>query len=505
MSIKSTNTQKTNEPVINEEGAMFAQTGTLILDAFSTDDKYDKSFVKDCLDHIPFVLRHRAKKQYNYLKTNLKNGRVDANTYIRILSEYCQQFHAVKSMTDDKIEEYAANRAKECYYTACNMLHENDPIEEVLGVLEGILRQNGIRPRKGKYIQGDIARYTNSEYWHKKLRRVKAKAVEQISRHMGIVHCKSQIYITDYNLRARRETKRRTNDFLASMEMINECGDSISLKDASDSNVSNPVNKRNELMVRLNGMEVYADKLGYKATFITITAPSRMHAVLKVGKANPKYDNTSASEAHQFLSGQWAKARASLASDHIDYFGMRVVEPHHDGTPHWHLLAFVKPEQVHMLENTLESYALEVDGDEAGAKKHRFTVERINKSKGSAVGYVAKYIANGGPSVTVWREARRIALSKQYDETVLSVLCAADNGDWCAFMEAMNGANVIRSNRPVTLYREFIEEEGQYIEPIGYVIKGLCCNGEIYISREHEWTMKKIDKSQQGALGETEG
>jgi hypothetical protein len=327
------------------------------------------------------------------------------------------------------------------------------------------------------------------------------------------------------------------------MEMINECGDSISLKDASDSNVSNPVNKRNELMCRLSGMEAYADKHGYKATFITITAPSRMHAVLRVGKANPKYDNTSASEAHQFLSGQWAKVRASLARDKIDYFGMRVVEPHHDGTPHWHLLVFVKPEQMYTLEKTLESYALEVDGDEMGAKKHRFTVERINKSKGSAVGYVAKYIAKnvdgygvdkdhygkpaneaaericewsglhgirqfqqfGGPPVTVWREARRIALSKQYDETLLSVLCAADNGDWCAFMEAMSGANVSRNNRPVTLYREFIEEEGQYIEPIGYVIKGLCCNGEIYISREHEWTLKRIDKSKQEALGETAG
>jgi hypothetical protein len=543
LSEPDTNPPPSEEPAINESGEVFALTGTLMLDAFATEDKYDKSFVKHCLDNIPLVLRFRAKAQYNYLKTQNQNGRADANTYIRKLSDYCRQFHAVKSMNDDQVEQYADNRAKECYYTVCNMLNENDPIEEVLEVLEAILRQNGIRPRKGKYIEGDVARYTGSEYWYKKLRKVKAKAIEQISRHMGIVHRHCQIYVTDYNLRARREAKRRTNDFLASMEMINELGDSISLKEASDSNVSNPVNKRNELMCRLSGMEAFADKHGYKATFITITAPSRMHAVLTTGKPNLKYDNTSSSDAHQFLGGQWAKSRAALARVKIDYFGMRVVEPHHDGTPHWHLLVFVKPDQMCMLEKTLEGYALEVDGDELGAKKHRFTIERIDKRKGSAVGYVAKYIAKnvdgygvdndrygkpaneaaericewsglhgirqfqqfGGPAVTVWREARRIALSKQYDGIVLSVLCAADSGDWCAFMEAMNGANVSRNNRPVTLYREFIEEEGQYIEPIGYVIKGLCCDGEIFISREHEWTLKKIDKSQHGALGETAG
>lgn len=293
-----------SEPTINEEGAMFAQTGDLMLDAFDTKDKYDKKFVKQCLDNIPFVLRYRVKKQYNQLMQVGNSGRFNANSYLRELAEYCQQFHGVKSMTDDKIETYAQGRAKECYYTATNMLHENDSVQEVLEVLEAILRQNGITPRKGKYIEGDIARYTAFEFWNKKLCKVKAKAVEQVSRHMGIVHRHNQIYITDYNLRARREKKRRTNDFLASMEMINECGDTISLKEASDSNVSNPVNKRNELMCRLSGMEAYADKNGYVADFVTITTPSRMHAVLRTSKPNPKYDNTSPSEAHKFLSGQ---------------------------------------------------------------------------------------------------------------------------------------------------------------------------------------------------------
>lgn len=57
----------------------------------------------------------------------------------------------------------------------------------------------------------------------------------------------------------------------------------------------------------------------------------------------------------------------------VDYFGFRVAEPHHDGTPHWHILVFVKPEQREDLRETFSFYALQVDGDETGAQKYRFT------------------------------------------------------------------------------------------------------------------------------------
>jgi hypothetical protein len=537
------NNHTKDNPAINQEGAVFAQTGDLILETFDTQDRDDKQFVKKCLKVIPYVFRFRAKTNYNRLMKASKDGRVDANTYLRKLAKYCQGCHVVAGMTAEQIDDYAVDRAKECYYTVSNMHHNNDTPQEMLEVLESIMRLHKIKLRKGKNLEGDIARYASEKYWNKKLRHVKARAIERISRHMAIVHRHSQIYITDYNLRERRECKRRTSDFLAMMEMENEIGDTISLKEASERNVSNPVNKRNELMCRLSGMEIYADKKGYKAVFVTITTPSRMHAVLRSGKANPKFDGTDPTQSHNFLCGQWAKSRASLARNEIDYFGMRVVEPHHDGTPHWHLLVFVKPAQLKTLCATLEHYALEVDGDELGASKHRFTVEKIDKSKGSAVGYIAKYIAKnidgygvdkdhygkpanesaericewsgvhgirqfqqfGGPSVTVWREARRIALNTQIDSPLLSVLSAADTGDWCAFIEQMGGANVKRKDCRVTIYREFIEEEGEYLEPIGFVIKGLCCEGEIYISRHHEWKLKKIDKSGPAVNDETAG
>ena len=69
------------------------------------------------------------------------------------------------------------------------------------------------------------------------------------------------------------------------------------------------------------------------------------------------------------------------------------LEPHHDGTPHWHLLLFVEPENKTKLLDIMKRYCFEEDADEKGAVDHRFEVVKINPNKGSATGYIAKYIS----------------------------------------------------------------------------------------------------------------
>ena len=290
-------------------------------------------------------------------------------------------------------------------------------------------------------------------------------------------------------------------------------------------------------MTRIRGFEEVAQHLGHSCEFYTITAPSKMHAVSANGKANPKYIGVTPKEVNEFFNSNWKLIRSALQKKNIMPYGFRVVEPHHDGTPHWHLLLFMPPEDVKESRKILSQYALREDGNERGAKEHRFKAVSIDPSKGSASGYIAKYISKnidgsdieqdqygneskqasskidawsslwnirqfqqiGGPSVTVWRELRR--LKESNNEKVTSAFKSADSGDWASYVLAMGGVNIPRKNRPIRPYyeapEEYIDKETGEILPTNLTrygdvkppaIKGIICDNQLNITRTNRWT-----------------
>ncbi|MCT6953464.1 replication endonuclease, partial [Salmonella enterica] len=79
-------------------------------------------------------------------------------------------------------------------------------------------------------------------------------------------------------IRDWKEQKRRTREFLKSMELEDEFGNRISLIDKYWGSVANPAIRRTEMMVRIRGFENVCNELGYVGEFYTITAPSKYHA-----------------------------------------------------------------------------------------------------------------------------------------------------------------------------------------------------------------------------------
>lgn len=367
-----------------------------------------------------------------------------------------------------------------------------------------------------KYVGEDeiapaIARMFNDVWWRGRLRRIAAAWREHLQITVGNVSKKKHAYASKNCVTDWREQKRRTREFLKGLDLEDEDGNRVSLIEKFDGSVANPAIRRCELMTRIRGFENICNELGYVGEFYTLTAPSKYHATTKAGYRNSKWNGASPSDTQSYLAGLWARIRAKLHREEIRIFGIRVAEPHHDGTPHWHMLMFMLPEDVERVRLIIRDYAWEEDRHELKsdkAKKARFYAEAIDPEKGSATGYVAKYISKnidgyaldgeiddesgellketapavsawaarwhirqfqfiGGAPVTVYRELRRLAdteaahgLSVEF----AAVHDAADAGDWAGYVNAQGGPFVRRDDLQVRTLYEPRTEFNQYGE-----------------------------------------
>ncbi|EHE8205087.1 TPA: replication endonuclease [Escherichia coli] len=367
-----------------------------------------------------------------------------------------------------------------------------------------------------KYVGQDeiapaVMRMFNEVWWRGRLRRIAASWREHLQIAVGNVSKKRHAYASKNCVTDWREQKRRTREFLKGLDLEDEDGNRISLIEKYDGSVANPAIRRCELMTRIRGFENICNELGYVGEFYTLTAPSKYHATTKAGYRNSKWNGASPSDTQSYLTGLWARIRAKLHREEIRIFGIRVAEPHHDGTPHWHMLMFMLPEDVERVRLIIRDYAWEEDHHELRsdkAKKARFHAEAIDPEKGSATGYVAKYISKnidgyaldgetddesgellketapavsawaarwhirqfqfiGGAPVTVYRELRRLAdtetahgLSVEF----AAVHDAADAGDWAGYVNAQGGPFVRRDDLQVRTLYEPRPEFNQYGE-----------------------------------------
>ncbi|MDE9461832.1 replication endonuclease [Xenorhabdus bovienii] len=381
-----------------------------------------------------------------------------------------------------------------------------------------------------------MLRMMSARWWYFRLKRLREIQSEHMAIAVGQVQKVASPYVSNHALREWLEQKRRNREFFKHFDLENENGERISLAETVVHSNANPAIRRCELMVRMRGFEDVADKMGCVGEFYTITAPAKYHAVQHQGGFVRHWNGATPRDTQRYLCGIWAKARAAIARVGINLFGFRVVEPHHDGTPHWHILLFMLPEHQRQVRAILEHYACQEEKAELqrdDAKKARFDYRTIDPNKGSATGYIAKYISKnidgyaledekdhqtgaplrdmaksvtawasrwrirqfqqiGGAPVSVWRELRRLGEVRLTDNKVNAVLQAADEGNWAAYIQAQGGPWVARRDLVIRLSYKHIPFGSPYGEDV-YTIQGvtspfLSCV-EFICTRIHQWTI----------------
>lgn len=618
------------------------------------DDVRDHNFLALGLNSIPFGLQTRLTKRYidRYNKNQTK-AQHKANTWFRktimkLKPRFGVLFRIMQDMplpwyilsNKDKTNEYAFTATKHC-------------IEILLGIADDMPEDASDEERikvayqkVGDYAQTvhvdlqswekDIEDLTIEDmevallkakcekWWARKLKPIRARYLELLelatgqvgkdilpTKKQGVIKRKG---ISPYSSKQAQgeylESQRSGRRFLKSLELQSDKGVVIDMIDAVDAGMANPENRRNELMLRIRETEELANEMDYVGVFYTATCPGRYHP------NSDKWDGSTPKQAQAYLVKNWSRGRAKLQRLGINYFGIRVAEPHADGCPHWHMMLFMPKNKVQTVNAILRKYFIEEDREELlqrygvrtikssssvkyvpnqnglgikgvyreqyfadqpipfqdetkevineretfrrkntkktelfktyktkrkhwGLKKSqgikakepvkfyrtfapRFTAIVIDPKKGTASGYIAKYISKnidgfkvldheddetgdnitvnpvlawastwgirqfqfqGSPSVTVYRELRRVREPVQ-EETLERVRVAADTAQWKEFVKLMGGMCVGRNANFKTAYEQtpFGNDYGEAVKRV----KGIFSNNDVIAQAKRE-------------------
>ena len=509
------------------------------------------------LAHIPLKWRGRVVSQALELMSVWHWRRIFEPVAIKYVRDFAEQYvPAGIDLTQDDADicvtaEKAADNVKKMLWTAISDTHTRDIIEQECsdyGIDMPEVDDDDLR--------AIIARVVDPRWWRRQLRKVVGRAFEGGNIRLGYVQYHGEPYASNDAVLSRLAQNKRNAAALEATIVRNEAGQEFSIAELAAKTTANKTLRRGELMLRINGFEMIARECDDQGLFLTWTCPSRFHSTLHNGKPNPNYDGSDPRAANKYLGKMTALARSALARRGIGLYGFRIAEPHHDACPHWHMLFFVRalpgyttPHVTDVASRAvriMKRYAWRVDRGEPGAFKRRLDVKRIDWAKGSAAGYIAKYVAKnidgvadhktkegyvvttdtagdyeltpsarveawaarwgirqfqqwGGAPVSIWRELRRVP-EEMVQEAPPAMAAAWDavqkiEGEkracWASYLRAQGGALVKRDDLMITLAKESKTVIGRYEECERVTPYGVYCRqmaGVVFKSVRHSWT-----------------
>jgi large subunit ribosomal protein L30 len=477
-------------------------------------------------------------------RVNQLNG-MNETASLLFLSER-ESYSRLAGMSDKALKKFAARIASQLYvayeelsdawadaHGGKETLFTDEAQAHLYGHVAGAARAFNITPmfwkkyRKGqitiRQAFSAISRLINDEWWINQLKAQRMRWHEALLIAAGEVNKDRSPYASKTAIRDVHSRRQANFEYLKSCDLENKVtGERIDLISKVMGSISNPEIRRMELMNTIAGIERYAAGQGDVGMFITITTPSKYHPTRQVGKGDKKtvqlnhgWNDTAFTpkDGQRYLCRIWSLMRTAFKDNGLQVYGMRVVEPHHDGTPHWHMMLFCKPEQRKQVTDIMRRYALKEDGDEKGAEAQRFEAKHLNQ--GGAAGYIAKYIAKnidgyaldgqvdhdtgktltdtaaavtawastwripqfksiGLPTMGAYRELRKlprgVSIADEFDERVEAARAAADEGEFDRYIAAQGGANVLRDSQTVRVARNVTDEVNAYEEDIERVV-----------------------------------
>ncbi|MDM2848803.1 replication endonuclease [Citrobacter sp. Cpo074] len=363
--------------------------------------RYMRETIRPCIERLERVRDSQVSASFRFMASQ------DGLEGLLVLPEMNQE--QVK-----RLSTLVAAHMSMCLDAACGDLFVSDDVkpEEIRQAWERVvaeamrlevippafekLRRKKRRRKPVPYelIPPSLARMLCADWWYRKLWQMRCEWREEQLRAVCLVNKKASPYVSYEAVIHKREQRRKSLEFFRSHELVNEDGDTLDMEDVVNASNSNPARRRNEMMACVKGLELIAEMRGDCAVFYTITCPSRFHATLNNGRPNTKWTSATVRQSSDYLVDTFAAFRKAMHKAGLCWYGVRVAEPHHDGTVHWHLLCFMRKKDRRSITALLRKFAIREDREELGTNTGpRFKSELINPRKGTPTSYIAKYIS----------------------------------------------------------------------------------------------------------------
>lgn len=207
-----------------------------------------------------------------------------------------------------------------------------------------------------------------------------------------------------------------------------------------------PVKHFAELYTITVGISKYAKALDWEPFFWTFTAPGEYHSNPSSGQCS--YNGATPFQAHQWIYSRFINIRAYFAKRGLPLLGLRVVEVHKDGCPHWHVILFYPSALAEEFASAIKRYIPNAHCTE-------------NTGEGKPATYAFKYLKKGtevsdtGNAVRAQLSAwgiRQFAFLGSLDITLWRKLRAAPNSEQ-VFARFPEGSNVLPSPHLISMWR----------------------------------------------------
>lgn len=448
------------------------------------------------LDQIgPRLLRAKERKEAidKYDDVRKKSGIAAAERYLSCIVKTTSAKLKLKSIADQLQDFSAKNRI--------NAIVDSKDEEKIILLSEKLdtdlitqavraqrLNEESIRRLAAPYsTHQNPTGHLKARRW---LRKQAKQAIATLNMNLKLIGAHMNQHCTPFEIELRNQQKSSWLKFGEETRLTCTDKSTGELSEISMATIMLSANKKRvaEILTKTKGLEKYAQERGLTWIFLTLTAPASMHP--NPSKGRDSWDGTTPDKAHQWIKGKYKNAVERLRKKGIIPSGVRVVEPHQDACPHWHILYFVRPSEIPEIEATFRQqpeWSIDAGMKEEHEEHDEFGMRLVeNNGKASAASYLFKYVLKtvstieklegehasvdawrstwairafafpGMPPAGLWQKLHSLKIEPD-DDSLREIWKVVQDGNYCEFIQLAGGLNCKLKDRPFRAFEEKTE------------------------------------------------